>query len=253
MICITSFHKDHWTVYAKKFLETWKHYWPSTARLIIYGQDCKDLVDPYLDGRIIYIDLDQNPKVKEFEKHAQEKISAATGKSKNKFLKARRWSYKVFSIADAINNHNERILWLDSDTATFSKIPDNWFDVLLEGKDLAVHVEPNEPKHGMLHWETGLFLIAGTQVQRQQIANNMLDIYESGNIFEREKTWDGLVWPEACTHMTLNDLNKDIPKNSSGKVIGTFLNKNVRPYMKHFAGGNKFKRSGVNERSGRID
>lgn len=252
MICITSFHKDHWDVYARRFLTSWKKYWPEDAKLIIYGQDCNDLVESYLDHRIQYVDLNMNPKVIEFEKQVKIRLESVSGKDRNKILKARRWSYKVFAVADAIEQHNERILWLDSDTVTLSKIPSDWFDILLDNHDIAVHVEPNMPKHGMTHWETGLLLLAGSQQQHKQIANTMLNIYESGNIFEREKTWDGLIWPEACSHMSVNDLNKDIPRNrSTGRVPGCFLNKNVKSYMKHFAGGSKFKQTENNERSGR--
>ena len=240
MICVTSFHKDHWDIYANRFIKAWAQHWPESAKLYLYHQKCK--VD---HDRIINIDLDSQVNFALFKNRTQELIDQETNKKTiNKYLKGLRWSHKVYSICDLLDNTDEPIIWLDADTVTTKQIPQGYDQLLLQGYDLAVHIET---QNKMVHWESGLFVIAGTPEQRQVLKHAMLDIYDNHLIWDKPKSWDGHLWPECATHMKCNDLNKDI----KGSRKGYFQNKNVKPYMVHIAGDKKFT-GNINKRSGRL-
>ena len=239
MICITSFHKEHWNMYANKFIQTWLKHWPTDSTLYSYHQEL-----PIDSPRIINVDLDAVSKFKEFKDSTEAIInSLSNNKEKNRYLKGLRWAHKVYAICDLLDQTEQPIIWLDADTYSKKNIPLNYDQLLLEKKDLAVHVEM---QNDMIHWETGLFVIGGSAADRITLKNNIMSLYDSGNIWKQRKTWDGHMWPECCNHMQLNDLNKDIRSTRKGY----FGNKNVHPYMVHLAGDNKFTNA-VNKRSGR--
>jgi len=240
MICITSFHKDHWNVYANKFIESWTRCWPEDSTLYVYHQDC-----PVDHARIINIDLDKQENFLLFKNKTESLINLEQNKkTKNKYLKGLRWSHKVYAICDLILKTDEPVIWLDADTQTHKPIQKDIDKLLLAGYDLAVHVEI---QNRMTHWETGLFVIAGTSEQRQQLVDNMLSIYDSGEVWNKPKTWDGHIWPECCTHMMCNDLNKDV------KGRGYFQSKHVKGILTHAAGDKKFTKNNINKRSGRFN
>ena len=239
MICITSFHKEHWNMYAKRFIETWLQHWPTDSRLYSYHQEFA--ID---NPRIVNIDLDNVDEFKKFKNSTETIINTlANSKEKNRYLKGLRWAHKVYAICDLLDKTNEPIIWLDADTYSKKNIPLNYDRLLLEDNDLAVHIET---QNNMIHWETGLFVIGGSVTDRKKLKDSMMSLYNSGDIWKKKKTWDGHMWPSCCEHMQMNDLNKDI--RSARK--GYFGNKNVRPYMVHLAGDSKFT-STVNKRSGR--
>jgi hypothetical protein len=239
MICITSFHKEHWNMYANKFIQTWIEYWPDNSILYSYHQEF--FID---NSRIVNVDLNKVDSFKKFKDTTENIIKTITDtKEKNRYLKGLRWAHKVYAICDLLDKTDEPIIWLDADTYSKKSIPLNYDSLLLKGKDLAVHVEI---QNNMTHWETGLFVIGGSADNRITLKNNIMSLYDSGDIWKQKKTWDGHMWPECCKHMHINDLNKDI--RSARK--GYFGNKNVRPYMVHLAGDNKFTNT-VNKRSGR--
>jgi hypothetical protein len=226
-------------MYANKFIETWINFWPDNSILYLYHQEF-----PIDNSRIVSVDLDKVDSFKKF-KDATENIikTLPDTKEKNRYLKGLRWAHKVYAICDLLDKTDEPIIWLDADTYSKKSIPLNYDSLLLEGKDLAVHIET---QNNMIHWETGLFVIGGSVADRNTLRDNIMSLYNSGNIWKKKKTWDGHIWPEYCNHMQLNDLNKNIKELKKGY----FGNKNVRPYMVHLAGDSKFTNA-VNKRSGR--
>lgn len=241
MICLTSFHKDHWNVYASNFIKTWLQYWPSDSTLYLYHQECS-----VQNSRIINVDLDNINTFKKFKNTTENIIeNISDNKLKNRYLKGLRWAHKVYAICDLLDNTNQPIIWLDADTYTIEHIPENYDQILLENKDLAVHIET---QNNMIHWETGLFVIGGNSDDRKKLKDNITALYDSGDVWNMKKTWDGHLWPNCCNHMQMNDLNKTIGSTRRGY----FGNKNVKPFMVHLAGDSKFVNSQLNPRSGRL-
>lgn len=251
MICVTSFHRDHYEVYARRFLESWKAYWPASSKLLVYQQDF-DYKDP--DKRLEIINFDS--RVTEFFNFRDQTTrlidSSVERKEKNRFVKGLRWSYKIYSLCNAMQYHQEPIIWLDADTETIRHIPEDWDLQLLNSHDCAVHWEPQE-KHSMIagedfvHWETGLFVVAGSQSQRTQMADSVRHLYDSGEIWNRPFIWDGYAWADACKDvMTCFDLWESKPGRRP------FGSKHVKHYMKHHSGNRKFKSQNLDPVSGRL-
>lgn len=251
MICVTSFHRDHYELYAKRFIDSWKTYWPNDSKLIIYQQEF-DYRDP--DNRIEVIDFDiQVSEFFNFRDNTKKLIENATeADEKNRYIKGLRWSYKIYSLCNAMKSCHDPIIWLDADTETLSKISNNWDTRLLNKHDCAVHWEPNQ-KHSAIagteyvHWETGLFVVAGTKSQRTQMIHNIINLYDSGEIWKRPFVWDGYAWADACRNiMTCYDLWESKPGHR------TFGSRHVGKYMRHHNGNRKFKSQNLDPISGRI-
>lgn len=259
MICITSFHNDHWNIYARKFIATWIKYWPKNCKLIVYHQEWDVNID---DPRIIKIDIDKEildsvsfrertlEKVKLLENSlpfdADRKTIRRMERSKDGLLKAIRWSYKVYAICHALENYDDTIIWLDTDTDTITEIPENWDNILLKDYDCAVHVETQKD---ITHWETGLFVFKNDKEKRDILVKKMLKVYNKDEIWDLPSIWDGHIWPIMSDHIRCRDLNDNTPWRPG---MGTFCGPDVKGYMRHHAGKKKFRSfKHINSRSGR--
>ena len=250
MICVTSFHRDHYDSYAKRFLTSWKMYWPQNSKLLIYQQEF-DYSDP--DSRLEILNFDTCvEEFANFKKKTDQLIETAISeKERNRYVKGLRWSYKIFSLCNAMKNHEDPLIWLDADTETLKRIPQKWDIQLLNGRDCAVHQEPQKKhsaisKKDYIHWETGLFVVGGTQDQRKKMSDKILDLYNSGEIWNRPFIWDGYAWADACEGvMTCFDLWESNPGHRP------FGSKYVKKYMRHYAGKAKFLSYDLDSISGR--
>jgi hypothetical protein len=258
MICLTSFHNDHWDIYARNFISSWIKYWPTNCKLIIYHQEWDTEID---DPRIIKIDIDKEiPDVVKFRERTLEKVKLLEDslpvnadkkeikqmqRAKDKYLKGIRWSHKVYATCDALVKYDDTVIWLDSDTDTISPIPKNWDEILLRDYDCAVHIEN---QRDLTHWETGLFVLKNIKDKRELLVKKMLEVYNEDKLWDFPTIWDGHIWPVMCDHMQCRDLNK-IPWKSG---MGTFCGPDVKSRMRHHAGKKKFQSfKNINSRSGR--
>jgi hypothetical protein len=132
MLVVTSFHVNSWHKYSKKFLETFKEFWPSEVRLEAYYHDGDLPEDAPQADNIVYKKLeDQN--MLDFKERNADKNG---GKPYNYRVDAVKFCHKVFAITGCAEENEDFdgwMMWLDADTLTKKELPlevlKSWLDV----------------------------------------------------------------------------------------------------------------------------
>lgn len=230
---ITSFNQSGYDLYGKRFLESWLKFWPDTHTITVYTEQ----VNVPAHQRVTQLDLlIACPGVIEFKQHCSQQAAAQSDtKRKNYFLKAAKWSHKVFAMDHALATSTARyLIWLDADTWTRALIPAKWEQRLLQGACFAAHSELI--RHGW-HIESGLVIFdlahKDIDIVKQDLAMPYRTPYR---IFQLTKPWDSFWLWQLSTRVAFNDLNR-------GGVFGHPL---VKPYLVHEVGKKKYKAAGIN-------
>lgn len=236
----TTFSKDGYKLYGKKWIETVKLYWPDTCNVFLY-------TDFYIE------DLPSNFTllnfIEEFPNHpnlidrVNKKYITADGKHREIAAKTIKFSYKGFVILNQLFNNRtnaEIFVWLDGDVETISNI--NYFDIqnVMEGKFLACQTE--KQTHRYPHIESGILIFNLYHPLLQSFKNCMFEYYNTDKLFSLKKPYDGYVIGKVIKEkqLPIMDFNKDIT------VIGKNSNKDCtfkHPFLSdrfvHWIGGVK--------------
>lgn len=230
---ITTFNQQGYDLYGRRFLESWLQYWPDTHRITVYTEK---VVVP-VQHRVTQIDLLSTcPDLAVFKQYCEQNaIAQANAKRKNYYLKAAKWSHKVFAMEHALCTSQARyLIWLDADTYTRAPMPAQWESRLLQGACFAAHSELI--RHGW-HIESGLVIFdlehSDIDVIKQELARPYRPPY---SIFQLAKPWDSFWLWQLSARVAFNDLNR-------GGVFGHPL---VKPYLVHEVGKKKYKSAGIN-------
>lgn len=240
--CITTFSEDGYHLYGKKMISSWIRYWPNNFNLTIYHENYH--IQEH-DHRLKLLDLENCcPNLKTFKENSNKLFSdAETKKQKNRVLKTVKWCHKVYAITHALQNiEDDYIIFLDGDTYTVDNVDANLAEKLVENYLFSVHFE--RLKNG-LHFETGLVTFNMSHDKIAWLAENLTTAYDSLEIYNMEKTWDGY-WL-AYLYQKYNLPIKNLALNSSG----VFSNPLIAKILKHDVGVAKYKNAGYNEFSGR--
>jgi hypothetical protein len=245
-LVITTFSEDGYHLYGKKLIETWCRYWPTEGyTLRIYAEHNLHVDDP----RVEIINLnDVSPKLLAFKDSCETKMSLleinkANRKSRNKILKTMKWCHKVYAIDHALHSGHKFVIFLDGDTYTKNTVEPGILESLSTRTLFSVHFEKLQ---GMAHYETGLIIFNTHHRQSSDLKEHLTSAYDSGEIFELPKSWDGFWF--AVLHSRRGYEVKDL---AEGKFRGVFTNPVVSPILVHLAGNDKYEGKGFNTFSGK--
>lgn len=187
--------------------------------------------------KLCEIDLESVcPALVVFKAHCRDKVlQAGHRKQQNYFLKAAKWSHKVFAMQHALDNSTNRyVVWLDADTYTTAQIPDAWAEQVLQGACFSAHSE--RIRHGQ-HIESGLVIFDRDHPDIPTIQKFLARPYVTPyDIFNLTKPWDSFWLWELSQKVAFHDLN-------SGRIFGHPM---VKPYLTHDVGKRKYKQAGIN-------
>ena len=244
---VTTLHKDGYELYGQENLTTWSAMFPQDWNIVYYTEKHT----PVLPNRVTVIDFDQRcTNWQNFYTAVQEKYKQESNpsneKRKNWYKKALRWSFKMYTLLDAIKTCNTRyLIWLDADVWA-SKPPDkHWITDCLNNTGLAAQLE--FIKAGG-HIETGILILDLEHPDKEKIYNWIYDGYVNFKILEEEKPWDG-IWMAKLLQtnsVSWNNLNMVI----KGDIAKAFSNEKLK-WLVHGVGKKKFQKTAVNQRSGR--
>lgn len=118
--CFTSFNRRLYDIIAQEMLASWLHYWPESARLVIYLEDDIDLPqDPRLEIRDwqtqcgpMYALVEQRAQTQKFWENSH----------------TRRYTKKGLTFVHMLNQRPGRVCWLDADLITMHAVPDELLD-----------------------------------------------------------------------------------------------------------------------------
>lgn len=239
---VTTFSKDGYELYGHRMIETWIQFWPETFKLIVYVEGF-NLVEK--DSRITEIDLESAcPDLVIFKKNSGllfEK-NKENKRERHRIQKTIKWCHKVYAMKHALDCSDDYVIFLDGDTYTKTPVPLNFAEILVEDNLFAVHFE--NLKNG-LHFETGLVVFNTNHDRAIWLKENLTSAYDSLDIYNMKKTWDGYWFAH------LYQVYELPVKNLSGRKQGVFCHPTVNPILEHNVGVKKYTNAGYNEYTGR--
>lgn len=232
---VSTFAKDHIPLYGNKFVETVNKYWSSP--LYLYAEDFSS--DDLLSKSPVLDYYTHIPQQKTFKDHIIKELKNVSTKPANRLKKALRWSYKSFVILHGLENIDcKYLIWMDADVETLKEIPNDLVRTINQNKLLTAY-----PQHikGELHIESGLIIFNKQHSLIESVIEHYRNGYINKHVLSLTKPWDGF-W--------LAEFLKDPQhKKESNLIQGPFLN--VRPYLHHHVGKNKFRNTELDKFSGR--
>lgn len=130
-LLVTTFNQSGYDLYGKKMLESFLKHWPLDQKILVYTEEVN--VDSKItqDARVEIHDLLKSKPLVDFKtRHADNPVANGIkppATFKDFKYDAVRFSHKVFALYDAVlNNPTSSVIWLDADTITHSKIPQDF-------------------------------------------------------------------------------------------------------------------------------
>jgi hypothetical protein len=233
---VTTFSKDGYDLYGHKMISSWIKFWPKDYILKIYTEDF--FIDEK-DPRIVEVNLNQVcPELIEFKRKSLE----LTDQSVSRVEKTIKWCHKVYAIKHAMHSPDDYLIFLDGDTYTIDIVPSTIAEKLVADKLFAVHFETI--KHG-LHFETGLIAFNLKHTQASWLRDTLTSVYDSLEIYNMEKTWDGFWFARLYTEHKLPVVNLSL------NCSGVFCNPLIKKLLVHNVGTAKYRLAGYNKFTGR--
>ena len=241
-LVITTFSEDGYNLYGKKMINTWCEHWPANYKLRIYAEhDLK-----VNDARVEVVDLHKSSeKLVAFKTATQLMSKQATDKKqRNKVLKTVKWCHKVYAMEHALNEDYDYLIFLDADTYTKDTVPAGQLESLSLDCLFSVHFERI---HKMRHYETGLIIFNLKHQQIDDLRENITSAYDTLDIFNHPKTWDGFWIAELATQRKYHVVDL-----AGGIRSGIFTNPLVRDILHHDAGKKKYRNTDYNKYTGKL-
>lgn len=238
-LLVTTFNLSGYNLYGKKMLESFLKYWPSNQTILVYVEGCE--LDSGLSSneRIIVKDLLQVSDLVNFKTRHKDN-PAANGCVKNSTVKdflfdAVRFSHKVFALYDAVqNNFGKSIVWLDADTITHSKVPDNFLETNFPSSKYGIAYLGRTKQYS----ECGWVVYHTKHPLMKDFWNTFTNYYNSDSIFKLKEWHDSYVFDVTrLEYESKGMVNQNI---TPGFVAGhPFINCILGEYMDHMKGPRK--------------
>ena len=170
---VTTCHEAGWNEYGHKCLAGW-NLLPKNSELWWYTEGYSI---PETD-RVTQIDNTTLNGLQEFKKKYAYYISP------DYTMDVVRFSHKVFSVYDALINHDGLGVWMDSDIVPFNKMPEGYVESQLpDGNYISLY-----KRHGT-HSECGWWVVDCLHQGHKTFMNSLLDMYVKDG-FREAQEWN---------------------------------------------------------------
>lgn len=241
---VTSFSKQGYELYGRKFLETFQQYWPNEVELFIYHEGMK-LESP--TGAFINL-ISEVPHFTAFIEQFGD-IPEFQGKKplpnhnwKQKDIEAGysfRWDAvkfcrKIFAIEDAASRiKTGKLFWVDADVVTFDHIPLKWLKKLIPNDYAICYLGRVDTYHS----ECGFVGYNLDDPNTLLFINAFAELYLSGTFQTLREFHDSYVFDCLRKKMQINAYNLTPNGIDRGHV---WLYSELAKYMDHLKGDNKY-------------
>jgi hypothetical protein len=233
---VTTFSKDGYDLYGKRWIESLMRYLPSNDTVIIYTDF--NLAAP-ADNFVIK-QFDQ-----EFLKHSEFKNRVlnffnTTEKYQGIGAKTIKFSYKAFVINKELKENKNILVWLDGDVETLDYITHDDFVKQLNLNFLACQTE--KQTHRYPHIESGILIFDCLHPVTNLFQKQFQEYYYTDKLFKLKKPYDGYIIGKILkeNNFAFTDFNqyiKVIGKNSSKDL--TFQHPFLKSKFVHWIGQSK--------------
>jgi hypothetical protein len=231
---ITTFSKEGYSVYGKRWIASVIKNWPADTRVVIYTDF--DLAAPADNFVIKQFDA-------EFPYHSEFKelvINNFTGVEKAIGIghKTIKFSFKGFVICkELLIAEGDYLVWLDGDAETINPITNNTLHDIVEDKFLACQQEKN-----FQHVESGVLFFNISHRLTKEFAIVLEEYYFNKKLFKLKKPYDGYVIADILKNKKYKykDLNEQFKcQDKKSKKEDTFLHPLLKKHFVHWIGAVK--------------
>lgn len=184
---VTTLHQDGYNLYGKDYIKSWEAYFPRDWIIDYYAEDH----DPVFSDRVNIINFKETCTLwQDFYDFIKLRTQTITDKKElNKYRKALRWSFKMFTLLHALENPKARyVIWMDSDVYCTKSPSSNWIQDMMNGCCIAGQLEFVK---GFPHVETGFLPIDTKHPDINKVINWIKQGYIERKILGEPKPWDG--------------------------------------------------------------
>jgi hypothetical protein len=231
MNIITTFSKEGYSVYGKRWIDSVIKNWPTDTRVVIYTDF--DLAAPADNFVIKQFDA-------EFPYHSKFKeLVINTFTNDNKAIgighKTIKFSFKGFVICkELLIADGNYLIWLDGDAETINPVTIDTLRNIIEDNFLACQQEKN-----FQHVESGVLFFDTANILTTEFAKELENYYFNKKLFKLKKPYDGYVIADILKNKKYKykDLNEQFKfQDKKSKKEDTFLHPLLKSHFVHWIG-----------------
>ena len=238
MILVTSFHAKSWDTYAKRFMESFKQYWPKKVKLYAFYHDGEIPTEAPTASNIVYRKLNHQEMLDFKEKHKDKN----GGNPYNYRLDAIKFCHKVFALTEMgeelrLNKSKQKwLFWLDADTVSKKKLPLKEIKSWLNNESDIVYLG----RTAIDYCESSFLAFNMDQVPSHVFLEDFRGLYLSGELFGYREWHDGFVFERLLRLHRAHGL-KTHNLTPECKDLQAFNSSPLAEYLHHFKGPDKGK------------
>ena len=236
MILVTSFHVNSWEKYSKRFVQSFKKFWPRSVKLYAFYHDGNLPADAPTADNIIYRKLDQEDMLK-FKDIYKDKNG---GSPYNYRLDAVKFCHKVFAVTGMaeelrVNKSKQKwLLWLDADTVTKKKLPVKKIKSWLNSDSDVVYLG----RKAIDYCESSFLGFNIENIPAHVFLEDFRGLYLSGELFGYREWHDGFAFERLLRmHRTHGLRTHDLTPECED--LQAFNSSPLAEYLHHFKGPEK--------------
>jgi len=228
---ITTFSKEGYELYGKRWINSVLKYWPSDTQIIVYVDF--DLLPPAENFTIKNFE-NEFPDHQEFKKFIKSYYINSNKEIEvgNKTIK---FSFKGFVIDNELSITTEKILvWLDGDVETTDYVSTTMFDDMLKGTFLACQQEKNNK-----HTESGILVFDTSHNLASSFSKEFKNYYRNKQLTSIKKPYDGYIISTILKNQKYNYIDLNAGFNVTDKKStkeDTFLHPILKSHFIHWIG-----------------
>lgn len=235
---VTTLHQDGYNLYGKHFIKTWELNFPLDWKIDYYAEGHT----PKFSDRVNVLNFNETcTEWQDYYEYIQHQVKTLSNKKAiNRYKKALRWSFKMFTLLHALKTStSDYVIWLDADVYARSKPIDNWIQHILDGKCIAGQLESVK---GFTHIETGILPIS----MRHPEVNKVIDWIDKGyvhkEILDVPKPWDGIWMGKMYDSklVSMNILKMLVLQTNSATITDKEFSHQSLNWLVHNVGDKKF-------------
>jgi hypothetical protein len=234
MNVVTSFHKQGYESYGRKFLESFKKYWPKSVTCTVYYEGDFER-DPYFK----WIPIEDVEFLTNFMQNLHFPIMRGMEGDKYNINWDAGMARKAFIEMHSAKTMGGKVFWIDSDVITHAPVPEDFLDKMLPDDKFCCFLG----RDGWYYTESGFIGFNSKHSLFKQFYQTYLTIFLSG-AFLTLKGWHDCYGFDAARKATVRDdafvnLAKDVPKGT----MHPFANCELASVMDHRKGARKDSRT----------
>lgn len=182
---ITSFNWAGWERYGKRFVESWKQYWPETIRLTIYYEG--DEFDSFdFPTGISWRPIEEVEFLSDFMQDLRFPIMHGIVGDQYDINFDARMARKSFMQVHTARKYGGKVFWIDADSITTKHVPQGFLDDCLPDDKFCCYLG----RDGWYYTESGFLGFNANHPIAKEFFKNYLHAFITGVIFAQAPRYD---------------------------------------------------------------